>query len=115
MSDSYAEFQNRVSGIYRKETSKPQLRRVSRTIDRDGYIVLRGRRPGINFPWTGLILLAAAFFGVKGATMATLGYDYYASSVGHMTPANLVERAGIWTIEPDPISRWVAVQIKSLR
>ncbi len=115
MSDSYSEFQDRVAHIYAKHEKGPRLRKVSRYVDRDGYVVIRGRAPRRSVPWAGLIMIAAAFFGVKGTMIATMGNDFYNSKVSKLEPANIVERAAAWTMQPDPLSRWIALQIKSLR
>ncbi|MEQ9694658.1 hypothetical protein [Shimia sp. SDUM112013] len=116
MTDSYDEFQARVARIYKNEGKKRGFlrKRYSQTLTRDGDFVIRGAARRRSFPWTGLLLVAVAFFGTKGAVMAKLGPDFYSQQVSRLTPASLLEEAGAWTMRPDPISRWVALQIKSL-
>ncbi|WP_282157163.1 hypothetical protein [Shimia thalassica] len=116
MTDSYTEFQARVARIYDGEKSKRSFfkKRTSQTLDRDGYFVIRGAARRRSFPWTGLLLVAVAFFGTKGAVMAKVGPDFYSQQVDRLAPASVIEEAGAWTMRPDPISRWVAMQIKSL-
>lgn len=115
MSDSYQIFRNRVAHIYAEHDAAPRLKNVSRTIDHDGYVVIRGRAPRRSFPWTGLFLVIAVFFIVKGSLVATLGDDFYKTQVSKLQPASAIERVGVWTMKTDPISGWVAQQINSLR
>lgn len=116
MSDSYAEFQERVARIYQTQGAKPRLlkKRLSQTVNRDGYFVIRGAARRRSFPWTGLMLVALAFFGTKGAVMAKLGPDFYTQQMARLSPNSMIEEAGAWTMRPDPISRWVALQIRTL-
>ncbi|WP_197915737.1 hypothetical protein [Thiosulfatihalobacter marinus] len=114
MSESQAEFHDRLAKIYRKE-ARGRRSRQRVVINRDGYVIVRGagRRRGI--PWTGLVMLAVAFFGLKGAIIAQFGPDFYSQRVARLDGGNVVEKAAAWTMQPDPVSRWVSVQIKTLK
>ncbi|MEP2533332.1 hypothetical protein [Shimia sp.] len=114
MSESHAEFHERLAGIYRQEArGRRPRKRVA--INRDGYVIVRGagRRRGI--PWTGLTMVAVAFFGMKGAIMAQYGPDFYVQHVARLDGGTYVEQAAAWTMRPDPASRWIATQIRSLK
>ncbi len=115
MSESYNEFQERVARIYAKQGDRKQLRKNTRAIYRqgqDGYTVIRTTAPRRPFPWLGLMLIAATFFGIKGAVMANTGSDFFKSHVAGMAPTTLLEQVRHWTMQPDPISEWVAKQIR---
>ena len=115
MNESYNEFQERVARIYKKQGSRKLSRKNSRAIykqGQDGYTVIRGAAPRRSFPWLGLMLVVATFFGVKGAVMANIGPDFYKSQVNGLVPSTLLEQAHRWTMQPDPVSGWVAKQIR---
>ncbi len=114
MSESHAEFHERLAKIYRKE-AKGRRPRNRVAINRDGYVIVRGagRRRGI--PWSGLMMVAVAFFGIKGAVMAQYGPDFYSQHVARLDGGSVVEQAAAWTMRPDPVSRWVSVQIKTFK
>lgn len=116
MTDSYIEFQQRVARIHDAQAPKRFFfkSKNSCTVNDQGHFVLRGAKRRRGVPWTGLFLVAVAFFGVKGAVMAQLGNDFYQKQVARLMPASALERAGAWTMQADPISRWVALRIKSL-
>ncbi|GAA6163228.1 hypothetical protein NBRC116590_09320 [Pelagimonas sp. KU-00592-HH] len=116
MSDSYEEFRDRVARIYDAKGNKKPMRasRSQISVDHDGYVVIRSARRGPQVPWTGILMLAVAFFGVKGAVMSRLGPDFYGAQAQRLEPASVLEQVGAWTMRPDPVSRWVAAQISSL-
>ncbi len=116
MSDSYKEFQARVARIY--ELNGTSARDTSSHVrihrEPNGYIVIRGARPAFRIPWTGLFMVLAAVFMLKGAVMARLGTDVYRAEIGRLHPSTVLEQIGMWTMLPDPVSSWVARQITSL-
>lgn len=117
MTDSYGEFQNRVSRIYKKREKRSFFRKNTRAVynvGQDGYTVIRGAKYRRSFPWTGLIFVLAAFFGVKGTIIAQVGPDFFNQQIAGVSSTNWVERAGAWTMQPDPVSDWVAKTINSL-
>ncbi|MCW8842518.1 MAG: hypothetical protein OQK00_03785 [Rhodobacteraceae bacterium] len=116
MTDSYNEFHARVARIYalKDEASKDGSSPASYGTTRDGHLVIRGARPGFRIPWTGILMVLVAVFMLKGAVMARLGPDFYKAQVGRLMPSTVLEQVGAWTMRPDPISSWVARQIKSL-
>lgn len=118
MSDSYNEFQRRVSRIYKKREKRSFLRKnYTRAVyvdGQDGYTVIRGAKSRRPFPWHGIALVFLAFFGVKGALMANIGPDIYHTQVADLAPTTLLEEFRAWTMGPDPISGWIAQQIRAL-
>ncbi|SHJ32767.1 hypothetical protein SAMN05444000_10786 [Shimia gijangensis] len=116
MTDSYDDFQNRVSRIYKKREKRSFFRKNTRavySVNQDGYTVIRGAKYRKPIPWTGLIFVLAAFFGVKGTIISQVGPDIFQSQIANGESAGWVEKAGAWTMQPDPISDWVAKKIKS--
>ncbi|PSL19981.1 hypothetical protein [Shimia abyssi] len=114
MSESHAEFHDRLAKIYRKE-AKGRRPRQRIAVNRDGYVIVRGAGRQRSFPWMGLAMVAVAFFGIKGAMIASYGPEFYTQKVARLDGASKVEQVAAWTMRPDPMSRWVAVQIKALK
>jgi hypothetical protein len=116
MTDSYKDFQARVARIY--ELNEADLRETSHRVtvrhDPHGHVVIRGARPAMRIPWTGIMMVLVAVFMLKGAVMARLGPDFYKAEIGQLRPSTVLEQIGAWTMRPDPISSWVARQIKHL-
>ncbi|MGR3712795.1 MAG: hypothetical protein ACU0A6_06720 [Shimia sp.] len=109
MSESYAEFHDRLAKIYRQQAKTGRIGRKAIAIDRNGYVIVKGKGRRRSFPWTGLTMVAIAFFGVKGLMMAQFGPDFYSQHVARLADASVVEQAAAWTMQPDPVSRWVAL------
>lgn len=114
MSETHAEFHERIARIYRDQESAVRPTRKSIAIDRDGYVIVRGAARRRPVPWSGLIMVVVAFFGLKGVMMSQFGPDYYGQNVFRLSEGTTVERFAAWTMRPDPMSRWVALQIKTL-
>ncbi len=113
MSESYAEFHDRLARIYRKQEKTGRMGREAVVIDRGGYVIVRGagRRRGI--PWAGLFTITVSFFVIKGILMSQYGPDFYSQNIVRLSGGSTVEKAAAWTMGPDPVSRWVATQIKT--
>ena len=116
MTDSYNDFQARVARIYalNEQTSKRGSRRVALTTTRDGHLVIRGARPRFEFPWTGLLFIVVAVFMLKGAVIARFGVADYEAQLARFEASTRLEQLGAWTMRPDPISSWIALQIQYL-
>lgn len=115
MTDSYNDFHARVARIYElnEETSK-KASKMSLKAKHDGTFVIRGALSGFRVPWTGIMMILMAVFVLKGSMIARVGPDVYKTQVGRLVPSTLLEQVGAWTMRPDPISNWVALQIKHL-
>lgn len=114
MSEIHAEFHERIARIHRRQETRGRPARASVGIDREGYVIVRGaaRRRGI--PWSGLVMVAIAFFSLKGVMMSQLGPDFYLQNVTRLSTGTAAEKFAAWSMRPDPMSRWVALQIKTL-
>ena len=113
MSESYAEFHDRLAKIYRQQEKTGRVGRKAVKIDRDGYVIVKGAGRRRAFPWMGVTMIAIAFFGVKGMMISQFGPDFYSQHVARMADASKVEQVAAWTMRADPVSRWVAMQIKT--
>lgn len=114
MSESYAEFHDRLANIYRKQAKTGRVGRKSVIVTRDGYVVVKGKSRRRPIPWMGLGMIAVAFFGIKGLLIAQFGPDFYAQEVARLSDASVVEQVASYAMRPDPVSRWVALQLKSV-
>ena len=114
MSESYAEFHDRLAKIYRKQAKTGRKGRETVVVTRNGYVVVKGKANRRSFPWMGVTMIAVAFFGVKGLLIAQFGPDFYAQEVSRMADASTVEQVASFTMRPDPVSRWVALQLKTI-
>lgn len=114
MSESQAEFHDRLARIYRDQAKTGRRSRKSVVIDRDGYVIVRGAGRRRSFPWAGVSMLVVGFFAMKGLMIAQFGPDFYAQNVARLGAGTVVEQAASWTMQPDTVSLWVAAQLKEL-
>ena len=113
MSESNAEFHDRLARIYRKQEKTGRVGRESVAIDRNGYVIVRGAGRRRGFPWAGMFTIVVSFFMIKGILMSQYGPDFYSQNVVRLSGGTTVEKAAAWTMAPDPVSRWIATQIKT--
>lgn len=84
------------------------------SVNHDGLIVARVRRSGPRFPWKGIALCFIAFFAFKGFLLVQLGQSTYNDRVGKLESGTMVEQAGAYVMSADPVTRWIAGQIRSV-
>ncbi|GAA6182586.1 MULTISPECIES: hypothetical protein [unclassified Shimia] len=113
MSESQAEFHDRLAQIYRKQAKTGRIARKSVSIDRNGYVIVRGAGRRRSIPWTGLLMVVTTFFLIKGAMMAQWGPDFSSVRVARLSSGTPIEQVAAWTMRPDPVSQWVATQVKT--
>lgn len=80
----------------------------------DGLIVARPRKSHFRFPWRALALVAVMFFVFKGILMVGLGETEYANRAVRLQAGTPVEQLGAWAMQPDPVTMWIAAQIKAV-
>ena len=114
MTDYYASFDDRLDRIQRKHHRSRNFRNTA-TYDRDGYMVMRARRRRIGVPWSGLIMIVLTFFGIKGAVMAEMGPENYATKVAYLKEGSVLELMISRSMRPDPLSGLVAKAIQEMR
>ncbi|MBO9474163.1 hypothetical protein J7413_11495 [Shimia sp. R10_1] len=113
MSESNAEFHERLARIYRQQAEAGPKAREAVVVDRNGYIIVRGAGRRRSIPWHGLGMVVMSFFVIKGLMMSQLGPDFYSQDVARLSGGSAIEKAAAWTMRPDPVSRWIAMQIKT--
>lgn len=110
MSDAFNEFDSRLKRIDR---SRSRMKNGYVTVvDRDGLIVTRPKRRKASMPWRGLLLLICGFLGFKALLMANMGFGNYLDRVAKLNQGGLVEQAGAFVMQPDPISENLAIQLR---
>ncbi|WP_424942284.1 hypothetical protein [Aliiroseovarius crassostreae] len=109
---NYANFSKRTRAI------EKQHRKLSRgyvqLVEREGILVPKSRRTlHRKFPVRGLAMLLALFLVFKGFLMVQLGTSIYDERVAKLSAGSQVEQIGAWVMRTDPISQWIAQQIKT--
>lgn len=106
MTNAYQSFDKRLKKIGRNHAKLSQG--YSSRVGRDGLIVFRPHRRQGGFPIRGLLLLAVGLFCFKGFILAHLGEATYSSRVETLAAGSMVEQAGAFMMQPDPVSLFIA-------
>ena len=81
----------------------------------DGLLVSKPRGiSGFRFPWRIVALLAVMFIVFKAILMAGLGAAEYKSRALSLQAGTTVEQFGAWAMQPDPVTNWIAEQIRAI-
>ena len=107
---NYAGFEARLKKIDRKRTRMAQG--YKGTVTRDGLIVFRPSRRQRGIPLRAVVLLVVGFFVFKGMVMAHTGSTIYAERVAALKEGTLVEQAGAFVMQTDPITVGIAQQLR---
>ncbi len=83
-------------------------------VGRDGLIVFRPRRRKASLPLRSLALLVAAFFGFKVLVLMQIGDLTYQTRIDAMMSGSVVELAGAYVLQIDPVTRLIAQQLAPL-
>ncbi len=114
MSEQQNDFALRVGRLNSKR-GKAVRNSQSAFIDADGYVVVSGYRRSRGLPKLGLLVLAFGFFGIKGAMIAQMGPENYAVKLNEISQSeSVVASIGVWTMQPDMVSSYVAQHLGSL-
>lgn len=103
MADANLQFDKRVRKIVRGHNRRVANGAVYK-MNSDGLIEARPRRRGPRFPLRGLVLLFGAGMLFKGFLLAHLGGIAYNERVGLLAEGTIVEQAGAWVMQPDPVT-----------
>lgn len=111
MSDSFEGFDQRLRRIEHKR--RKMANGYELHMQNDGLIVARPRRArSSRVSPRSVILFVAGFFAFKGLLIASLGSVAYDERVTTLMGGTMLEQAGGWTMQADPlsreISRWIA-------
>jgi hypothetical protein len=77
----------------------------------DGLIVAQPRRQRIRIPVRAILLFVVAFFGFKAFLVANLGPQTYDERLARLNEGTVVEQAGAFVMQADPLTNYVARQI----
>lgn len=113
MSDTmtnYAGFEARLKKIDRKRTRMAQGYRGS--VDKDGLIVFRPSRRQRGIPLRAVVMLIVGFFVFKGMVMAHTGTSIYGERVAALQEGTVIEQAGAFVMQTDPITVGIAQQLR---
>ncbi len=113
MSDAFRDFDNRLRRIDRSRV-KLSGGYVS-VVGRDGLIMLRPRRKRVTLPLRGLVLLLAGGIGLKAMMLVGLGAPVYQDRVDGLRDGTVIEQAGAWVMQADPLTVLLAEQINQYR
>lgn len=102
------------------ENFDKRLRRVTRRhrkiytngartkVGRDGLITAVPRRRAPRFPLRGVVILFAAALAYKAVMFAWLGPAVYGDRVDELQSGTVVEQAGAWALQADPVTIAIA-------
>ena len=77
---------------------------VVRRVNSDGLIVAKPRLYRPRFPLKGLLAVLFLGFLFKGFLFAFLGDAAYGERVAALQSGTVLEKAGAWVMQPDPIT-----------
>ncbi|MFT4962554.1 MAG: hypothetical protein ACI92Z_003653 [Paracoccaceae bacterium] len=109
MVQHHLEFDQRVISLGRKR--RALSRGYVTRMRSDGLLVARPYRTRPRIPVKALILFVMAFVVFKGFLIANIGSDAYSERVAKLENGTVVEQAGAWVMQSDPVSDMVAQQI----
>jgi len=113
MSNAFQGFDKRLNRISRKRARLVQG--YTSKVGKDGLIVFRpSRRTSRGFPIKGFLFLAVSFFCFKGLLLAYLGEQTFTTRVDILATGSVVEQAGAFMMQVDPISQGIAQIVRPL-
>ena len=77
----------------------------------DGLIVAQPRRRPIRIPARAIFMFVLAFIGFKAFLVANLGPLTYDERLSRLNEGTVVEQAGAFVMQADPLTNYVAQQI----
>ncbi|PJE34300.1 hypothetical protein CVM52_23010 [Pseudooceanicola lipolyticus] len=106
MTVQQVEFANRLSRLIRKHQA--MTRGYTTSMRPDGLIVAKPRRAPAPISGRSVLIFLAAFLMFKVVLMASLGSEAYDTRVARLQEGTLVEKAGAFAMQGDPLTRLVA-------
>jgi hypothetical protein len=106
MANNNQQFKKRVDQLDRQH--KALANGYYTTIRNDGLIIAHPRRRDTGLPIKYLLVLAVMFFLFKALALSAAGAGTYQSRVNSLSDGNLVERAGAWLLQVDPVTQAVS-------
>lgn len=105
-------FDKRLKRIVRRHDK--MANGVVRTVTSDGLIVAKPRLYRPRFPLKGLVVVLMLGFLFKGFLFAYLGEAGYADRVATLQGGTVLEQAGAWIMQADPVTYVVAEGIQAV-
>lgn len=109
---NYAGFEARLKKIDRKRTR--MARGYKGSVDKDGLIVFLPARRQRGIPLRAVVMLIVGFFVFKGMVMAHTGASIYGERVAALQQGTVIEQAGAFVMQTDPITIGIAQQLRPL-
>ena len=111
MTDAFHDFDNRLRRI---QKSRVRLANgyVS-VVGDDGLIVVKPRARRTRFVLRPFAFLIVGLMVFKALILATLGQPVYEERVASLQAGTTIEQAGAWVMQIDPVSQFMAAQIRS--
>ncbi len=109
MSNAFSGFETRLKKIDRNHTRL--ARGYKSRVSRDGLIVFKPVRRQRGIPLRAIVFLVVGFFVFKGVVMAHIGGAIYEQRVAALQNGTMVEKAGAFAMQPDPISIGIAQKL----
>ncbi|WP_299688373.1 hypothetical protein [uncultured Tateyamaria sp.] len=107
------DFQTRVGTVQRQH--KAMSHGYTTEMRGDGLIVVKPKRAmRRGFPLRGLLVLVLGFFAFKGFMLASLGEVTYNERVAKLGNGTMVEQAGAWVMQTEPLTTFLAGFIEPL-
>ncbi len=110
MSESFAGFEARLKKLDRKRMKL--ARGYKGSVGRDGLIVFRPTRRQRGIPLRAFVMLVVGFFVFKGMVMAHTGAAIYDERVNALASGTMIEQAGAFAMQSDPITTGIALQLR---
>ncbi len=106
MSQDIVEFKNRLRRLERKHTA--MSRGYDAHMRADGLIVIKPKRSAPAVSGRAVIIFLLAFFVFKGFMLANIGIAGYDERVERLQQGTIVEQAGAWVMQREPLTQFVA-------
>lgn len=106
------EFENRLRRLLRKH--RALSRGYSTRMRADGLIEARPRRSVNPISGRSVLIFLAAFVLFKGFLIANLGPDAYGERLALLESGTVVEKAGAFAMQVDPLSELAALKMGPL-
>jgi hypothetical protein len=109
---AHVPFDKRLKKIVRRH--EKMSNGVVRTINSDGLIVAKPRLYRPRFPLKGLLAVLILGFLFKGFLFSYLGEAAYGERVATLQSGSLLEQAGAWVMQSDPVTMMAAEGISMI-
>jgi len=111
--EQFDRFDQRLERIGRAQRNRKQG--YTAVISHDGLITLKAKpRKRRTLPIKGIVLMVFGVIGFKALMLTHLGPQAYNGRVEKLQTGTMVEQAGAIVMGADPVTRWIAQQIRPM-